>query len=222
MAVPFDQPPRNDCPHCGQTLPGGWRGWLRLAGRCPACRMPLMAHRWAFPAITAAGCAALAWRLPVHDRAEILMLVAWLLLAVVGVVLAGIDLRVNRLPLPLLAVAAALVSPLVALAAASGPGPWLLLHAVVTAAAFGGVYLILALAGPGLVGAGDVYLAALLGLLLGTGPMTGIWAGAVLPYLLAFPVTAVRLSLGYLERRGQIALGPYLIGGAILARALIP
>jgi hypothetical protein len=67
-----------------------------------------------------------------------------------------------------------------------------------------------------------VYLAALLGLLLGTGPMAGIWAGAVLPYLLAFPVTAVRVSLGHLERRGQIALGPYLIGGAILARALIP
>jgi hypothetical protein len=67
------------------------------------------------------------------------------------------------------------------------------------APAFGGAYLILALAGPHLVGAGDVYQTTSLGLLLGTGPMAAIWVGSCDPYLLAFPVTAVRVSLGHLE-----------------------
>jgi len=67
-----------------------------------------------------------------------------------------------------------------------------------------------------------VYLVALLGLLLGTGPLTGVVVGAVAPYLIGAPVTAIRLAMGRVERRGQIAWGPYLIAGAVLARALIP
>jgi len=57
--------------------------------------------------------------------------------------------------------------------------------ALVTAAAFGGAYLVLALAG--LVGTGNAYLAAPLGLLLSIDPPTSILAGAFTPYLLGPP-----------------------------------
>src|SRR5205823_4741108 len=105
------------CPRCHQSLPIGWRGWLRLGGRCPSCRAPLTAHRRAYPAVTAVGFAALAARLPIRTSAEVVLLVAWLLLVAVGVVLAGIDMRVNRLPLPIVGGCAALLGPLVVVAA---------------------------------------------------------------------------------------------------------
>jgi leader peptidase (prepilin peptidase)/N-methyltransferase len=222
LAVPVDTPPWDNCPHCDQSLPVGWRGWLRLGSRCPACRAPLTAHQWVYPALTAAGFAALAARLPIRTVAEAVLLVAWLVLVAAGVVLSGIDVQVNRLPLPILGGCAALLCPLVIVAAVSARNPSFLVRAGLAAAVFGCVYLVLAVAGPGLVGQGDAYLAALLGLLLGTGPMATILAGALLPYALGFPVTAVRLSLRSIQRSSKIALGPYLIAGAILARTLIP
>jgi leader peptidase (prepilin peptidase) / N-methyltransferase len=220
--VPIDTPPRDKCPHCHQSLPPWWRGWFRLGSRCPTCRAPLTAHPWVYPASTAAGFATLAARLPIRTVTEVVLLVAWLVLVAAGVILAGIDVQVNRLPLPILGGCTALLCPLVIVAAVSARNPSLLVRAGLAAAVFGCVYLVLALAGPGLVGQGDAYLAAVLGLLLGTGPMATILAGALLPYALGLPVTAVRLSLRSIQRTSKIALGPYLTAGAILARALIP
>jgi len=97
------------------------------------------------------GFAALAWRLPAHQPGEIVLLVAWLVMTGVGVVLAGIDVAVHRLPRPILAGTATVIGPLAAAAAVSAHDPRLLVRAGLTAAVFGGVYLILALArlGPG-------------------------------------------------------------------------
>jgi leader peptidase (prepilin peptidase)/N-methyltransferase len=75
------------------------------------------------------------------------------------------------------------------------------------------VYLALALIGPGLVGMGDVYLTTLIRLLLGTGPVAAILVGVVLPYLLAAPITLVRLVRRHIRRADRIAWGPYLILG---------
>ncbi len=222
LAVPLGAAPRSDCPHCMAGLPAGWRGWLRLGGRCPACHASLVAHAWAYPVAAAAGFAALAWRLPVRHPADMWLLAAWLLLTTVGLVLAGIDVRVNRLPRPILAVTGGLIGALVAAAAVSARNPGLALHAVITGAAFGGVYLVLALIGQGPIGLGDVYLAGLLGLLLGTGRLAAVLAGALLPYLLGAPVTAARLLLGRVNRGDHVAWGPYLITGAVLAKVLIP
>ncbi len=143
------------------------------------------------------------------------------MLAAVGTVLAGIDMRVNRLPRPIIAGAACVLGPLVAIAAASARDPRLLVRAAGVAVDFGAVYLALALVGPGLVGLGDVYLAELVGLLLGTGPVAAILAGALLPYLLAAPITLVRLMRRRIRKADQIAWGPYLLLGAIIAKALI-
>jgi leader peptidase (prepilin peptidase)/N-methyltransferase len=147
---------------------------------------------------------------------------AWLVLAAVAIPLAGIDIRVNRLPLPIVAGGGTIIITLVAAAAVINRSPGILGRAAATGGLFAIVYLILALLGPGLVGAGDIYLAALLGSLLGTGPLRLILTGAVLPYLLGAPITAVRLALGRLARGDQVALGPYLLAGAIIAKVFIP
>ena len=55
LAVPLGTAPRGDCPRCRVGLPAGWRGWLRLGGRCPVCRTALVAHSWAWPVLAATG-----------------------------------------------------------------------------------------------------------------------------------------------------------------------
>jgi leader peptidase (prepilin peptidase)/N-methyltransferase len=222
LAVPAGAAPRDTCPHCHGLLPVGWRGWVRPSGRCPACQAVLAAHLWAYVAVSAGVFAVLGWRLPLGRPADAALAVAWFVLAAVGAVLAGIDVRVNRLPRPTIAGAACVVGPLVAVAAVSAGDPGLVVRAAAVAVVLGAVYLALALVGPGLVGLGDVYLAALVGLLLGTGPVAAILAGALLPYLLAVPVTLVRLLRRRIRKADQIAWGPFLLLGAIIAKALIP
>jgi hypothetical protein len=74
------------------------------------------------------------------------------------------------------------------------------------------------LVGPGLVGLGDVYLPAVLGMLLGTGPVSSIVVGALAPFLLNTPISAVRLALRRIRRGSHIAWAPYLIAGALLTK----
>ena len=156
----------------------------------------------------------LSWELP-----------AFLLLAVVGVLLAVVDLQhrllPNRVVLPALAGGTALL-----LLAALGDGAWdALLRAVLGAAALFTVYLVLALVSPGGLGMGDVKLAALLGLYLG---WLG-WAAVVLGALAGFVVQAV-VALGLLATRriglrGELPFGPAMLAGAALViggTALLP
>jgi leader peptidase (prepilin peptidase)/N-methyltransferase len=147
----------------------------------------------------------LSWELP-----------AFLLLAVVGVLLAVVDLQhrllPNRVVLPALAAGTALL-----LLAAVADGGWdALLRAVVGAAA---------LVSPGGLGMGDVKLAALLGLYLG---WLG-WSAVVLGALAGFVVQAV-VALGLLATRriglrGELPFGPAMLAGAALViggTALLP
>jgi hypothetical protein len=63
----------------------------------------LAAQPWAYTAVLAGVFAVLGWRLPLGRPADAALAAAWLLLAAVGIVLAGIDVRVNRLPRPIIA-----------------------------------------------------------------------------------------------------------------------
>lgn len=150
---------------------------------------------------------------------------AFLLLAVVGVLLAVVDLQhrllPNRVVLPALAAGAVL---LVLPTLADGAGG-ALARAALGAAALFAVYLALALASPGGLGMGDVKLAALLGLYLG---WLG-WGAVVLGALTGFVVQAV-LALGLLATRriglrAELPFGPAMLAGAALvigATALLP
>jgi leader peptidase (prepilin peptidase) / N-methyltransferase len=206
LAVLPGTAPRSRCPTCDEPLPAGWRGWTRHGG-CPACHRAAP-RSWPYVVAATAGFAALAWRLPAGTSAGIALLVAWLVMTGVDVVLAGVDAAVHRLPRPLLASTAPVLAALIGVAAVAARDPQLLVRAGLTAAALGTVYLILALVGAGLVGLGDVYLAALLGLLLGTGPLAVVVVGAVAPYLLGAPVTAIRLALGRIHRRSHVVWRP--------------
>lgn len=162
-------------------------------------------------ALTALGCAALA--AATGTRPEIAV---WLLLAPVGVLLAVVDLRVQRLPdvltLPLAGAALALLGAVSFVP--EHTGDWL--TALLAALALGGGYFVLFLINPAGMGFGDVKLALGAGAVLGwygwPTVMLGTFAGFLLGALYSGALVVARKA----GRKTSIPFGPFLIMGAFV------
>ncbi|MGP7999022.1 MAG: prepilin peptidase [Streptosporangiaceae bacterium] len=142
-------------------------------------------------------------------------------LAVVGSVLAVIDVREQRLPdrltLPSYPVAMVLLGGAALLRPGGGPH---FLGALAGLGAALAVFLLQALCYPGGLGWGDVKLAGVLGLYLGwLGPgwlVTGLFLG----YLLAGGTGLGLIAAGRASRKTQLPFGPFLLAGTLAAIAL--
>ncbi|WP_089099549.1 prepilin peptidase [Streptomyces hyaluromycini] len=158
---------------------------------------------------TAAVCAALA--LATGTRPE---LAVWLLLAPVGVLLAVVDFRVQRLPdpltLPLAAAALALLG--VAALLPEHAGDWT--TSLYAALALGGAYFVLFLINPGGMGFGDVKLALGTGAALGWYGWPTVLLGTFAGFLLGALYGGVLVVVRRAGRKTAIAFGPFLIAGA--------
>lgn len=140
----------------------------------------------------------------------------WLLLAPVGVLLAVVDLRVQRLPdvltLPLAGAALALLG--VISFVPEHTGDWL--TALLGALALGGGYFVLFLINPAGMGFGDVKLALGIGAVLGwygwPTVMLGTFAGFLLGALYGGALIVARKA----GRKTSIPFGPFLIMGAFV------
>jgi leader peptidase (prepilin peptidase)/N-methyltransferase len=214
-----DSGPRRACPECsGQVLAGRWL-WcsvLPVTGRCPHCKARIGPYVLAAELVTALVLAVIAARVPSGWE---LAALAWL--ALLAVPLAFIDIAVQRLP-DLLTVSA-FAGTLVLLAAAEGAAhePWLLVRAVIGAAALAGFYLALWLVFPDQLGLGDVKIAASIGLVLAWGSWSELFLGALAGALLgAVYAQALRARHG---PGGQVylPLGPFLLLGAFAVIALL-
>ncbi|MFE9772290.1 prepilin peptidase [Streptomyces sp. NPDC005931] len=142
-------------------------------------------------------------------------LAVWLLLAPVGVLLAVVDFRVQRLPDPLTLPFAGAALALLGLAALvpEHAGEWT--TAVLGALALGAGYFVLFLVNPGGMGFGDVKLALGAGAVLGwygwPTVMLGTFAGFLLGALYGGALVVARRA----GRRTAIPFGPFLITGAL-------
>lgn len=158
---------------------------------------------------TALVCAALG--LATGTRPE---LAVWLLLAPVGVLLAVVDFRVQRLPDPLTLPFAAAALALLGVAALlpEHAGHWL--TSLYAALVLGAAYFVLFLVNPGGMGFGDVKLALGTGAVLGwygwPTVLLGTFAGFLLGALYGGALVVVRRA----GRKTAIAFGPFLIAGA--------
>jgi leader peptidase (prepilin peptidase) / N-methyltransferase len=144
----------------------------------------------------------------------VLAAAAWLVLC--GVPLAFIDLAVHRLPDVLTGPAYAGVIALLVLAAWSA-GSWGdLARAAAGGIALAAAYLVMAFISPGGVGLGDAKAAAAAGTMLawfGWGPLlTGTFAGLVLAAVFGLVLLLRGAGLRY-----QLAFGPFMLAGAVLA-----
>ncbi|WP_327695364.1 A24 family peptidase [Streptomyces sp. NBC_00459] len=229
FSVQPEEPWQDRCPQ-GHPL-GGWLGLARCAtcaGGEPAPDAGYLAADATAPSYgrsqssygpstpllalaTALVCAALA--AATGTRPE---LGAWLLLAPVGVLLAVVDFRVQRLPdpltLPLAAAALVLLGGAALLPEHAGDWPTALLGALV----LGGAYFVLFLISPNGMGFGDVKLALGLGAVLGWygwgSVVLGTFAGFLFGGLYGLGLVIARRA----GRRTSIPFGPFLIAGAFV------
>jgi leader peptidase (prepilin peptidase)/N-methyltransferase len=223
------------CPDCAQDLrdvrtsrsapgdagrgPGDAGRVPEDAGRVPdgAGRMPgdaPTAYRYGpgTPLVTlatAGACAGLA--LATGARPE---LAVWLLLAPLGVLLAVVDFRVQRLPdvltLPLAGLALVLLGVTALVPEHAGEWPTALFGSLV----LGGAYFLLFLANPNGMGFGDVKLALGIGAVLGWygwgTVVLGTFAGFLFGGLYGLGLVLMRRA----GRKTSIPFGPFLIAGA--------
>lgn len=179
--------------------------WLMLRGRCRACAEPIPIRYPAVEALCALLCVAAI--VAGGGTAKAVLHVALILLLVP---IALIDLEHRVIPNRLTALGA--VVAIVAGTALDASGEPARLIAGVAA---GGALLIAALAYPGGMGMGDVKLAAVMGLFLGT---------AVAPAVLIALLAGVVAGAGVIARKGvsagrktAVPFGPFLALGAVAA-----
>jgi len=150
----------------------------------------------------------------------VVVLLAHLALAVVGLWLVVIDVRSHRLPnrivLPTLGVLVLLV---VIEAMATGDATRMV-RALLGGLVLGGFYAVLHLASRQGMGGGDVKLAAVIGLVLAWHGWTTLVLGAAAAFLLGAVLALTLMALRRADRRTRIAFGPWMILGAALAIGL--
>ncbi|OII63865.1 prepilin peptidase [Streptomyces sp. CC53] len=213
LSVEPEEPWRRAC-ESGHAFAAGLRGWLGPAD-CATCTTtaapagPAPRRGWAAPAVTAAGCAALAWA--TGPRPE---LAVWLLSAPLLVLLATVDVRVHRLPdhltLPLAAAVPVLLGGVALLPGHAGSWKTALLGGLV----LGGAYLVLFLINPNGLGFGDVKLALPLGVALGWYGWDVLFVGAFAGFLLGAAYGLGLIALRRAGRKTAIPFGPFMIAGA--------
>ncbi|MGN9775188.1 prepilin peptidase [Micromonospora sp. H33] len=203
------KPPwRSACPDCATASPPWWRS----TGRCLECgRRPVPGSAVTVPLSAAAGAAAAvaagpSWALP-----------AFLLLAALAVPLALVDLRVLRLPDPLVGAAFLGGVVLLAVAALAEEAVPALVRGALAVVVCAAGYLALALLPRSPLGFGDVKLGAVLGLHLGWLGWPAVGAGVVLAPLVNLPLVAGLLITRRAGWRTPVPYGPAMLGAALLA-----
>ncbi|MET3162332.1 UNVERIFIED_ORG: leader peptidase (prepilin peptidase)/N-methyltransferase [Arthrobacter sp. UYEF10] len=172
--------------------------------------MPGMRARVTTAAITAALCAAFAFRFGADPA-----LPAFILLAVLGVQLGRIDVALHLLPNPL--VLSLLVGGVLCfLAATLGGEQWAdLVRGLAGAVILFVIYLILALISPASLGMGDVKLAAPVGLYLGYLSWSHLLYGGLMGFVLNGVITVLVVARNCKKQTAEVAHGPSMIGAAV-------
>jgi leader peptidase (prepilin peptidase) / N-methyltransferase len=201
--------PGSHCPSCNAAVKPYDNvpvlAWMWLRGRCRACRARIPARYPLVEALTAALCVAV-----IATRSDAVGIALGMLTVLVAVPVAAIDVEHHVIPNRITAPAAVAA---VALGVALDPSgePSKLLAAVIA----GGAFLLVALAVPKGMGMGDVKLAGLLGLLLGSSVAPAIAIALVAGVVVGIAVLARREPA---ERHGTgVPFGPFLAAGAVSA-----
>jgi leader peptidase (prepilin peptidase)/N-methyltransferase len=206
--------PRSRCPHCGAEIRGRDNvpvfSYLFLGGKCRAChaRIPVR-----YPLLEAGTAALFAGVAVSYASAYLIVLLA--LFSAVMLAVAAIDLELkiipNRITYPALPAFASAIAIGWAIGQALEPVP-----AIVGAAAYGGVFLLIAFIAPRGLGMGDVKLTALIGLVMGSLGLryVGVAAGAA---ILLGGIGGIAALLAGRGRKSAMPFGPFLAAGAMVA-----
>jgi leader peptidase (prepilin peptidase) / N-methyltransferase len=178
--------------------------WLLLRGRCRSCGTGIAAR---YPLVEAGTAALAAVTVAVHHDDTAQMVLGLVLIAFL-VPMALIDLEHRIIPNKLTG-PAAIAAIVIGLALDPGGEP----ERLIAGAAGGGFFLLAALAAPGGMGMGDVKLAGVMGIYLGSAV-----AAAMLSGFLAGSVVGILIILreGADARKKGIPFGPFLAFGGLI------
>ena len=221
--------PASACPNCGHEISARDNvpilSWLVLRGKCRQCATPISPRYLVVEAITGVAFVAMALRfLPdvlsattwTAAVSAVLTLVAFLYFAAISVALTAIDIDVHRLPNAIVLPSYAVGAVLLAAAALLGGDLVQLARAAAGAGILVVLYFVLAIIKPGGMGMGDVKLAGVLGLFLGSIGWGALAVGAMGAFVLG-GVFGVVLILARRAGRGTgIPFGPWMFAGAWL------
>lgn len=150
----------------------------------------------------------------------VLVVLAHLALAVIGIRLIVIDARTHRLPnrivLPTLGAVVLLV---VLEGVLTGDGERML-RSLLGGLALGGFYALMRLMSRQGMGGGDVKLAAVIGVVLGWHGWVTLMLGAMAAFVLGALYALALMAMRRANRSTRIAFGPWMIVGAVLAIAI--
>jgi leader peptidase (prepilin peptidase) / N-methyltransferase len=206
--------PRSRCPICGTPLRNVDNipvvSWMALRGRCHACHARISSI---YP-LTEFACGVLfvAVALVYEDPWQAVLLAPFCGLLVA---LSVIDLKHYRLPNVLIYPAVLASAALVVVADLAG-GDLDALQGLLGFLAYGVGLLIVALIAPTGMGMGDVKLAGLIGLVLGSIGLDLVGVAAVAGILFGGVGAIVALVLGA-TRKTRVPYGPFMAAGALVA-----
>lgn len=209
--------PRSRCPLCGTQLRARDNipvaSWVLLRGRCRSCGARISL---AYPLLELATAALFVGAALVFDRVWEAVIVAPFLGLMPAIAI--IDWRHRIIPNRLIYPSLLVFPVLIGLAALTDGGvdP---LRALLGLASYGGGLLIVALLSPRGMGMGDVKLAALIGLVLGSLGLSFVVVAAAAGILLGGLGAIGALARGA-GRKKTIPFGPFLAAGAVAAAFL--
>jgi leader peptidase (prepilin peptidase)/N-methyltransferase len=206
--------PRSRCPSCGTQIRSSDNipvlSWILLRGRCRACgaRIPVV-----YP-LTELGTAALFVAAALHfEDVWVAIMMAPFCGLMLG--LAVIDYRHKILPNRIVYPSLVIFPAYLVVAAIAGADVDLV-RAGIGFLAYGGGLLLIAIVSPRGMGMGDVKLAALIGVVLGSLGLRYVGVAAAAGILLG-GVVAIGALLAGAGRKRAIPFGPFLAAGAVIA-----
>jgi leader peptidase (prepilin peptidase) / N-methyltransferase len=200
--------PRSRCPHCGHEIRPYDNvpvlSWLALRGRCRDCGAPIAPRYPLVEALTGVLCALVVVVKGADGD-------AWLGIALVLTLVPVTFIDLDHQIIPNVIVGPSAVVALVILALTDSS---LIPDHLIAAAAAGGFFFVAVLAYPSGMGMGDVKLAAVLGLYLGSSVAPALLA-AMLSGTLVGGVVMARKGVSE-GRKTKVPFGPFLALGALV------
>ena len=205
--------PRSRCPSCGAEIANRDNipvlGWVRLRGRCRSCGSRISAT---YPILELSTALLFSGAFLVYENVWVGVALAFLLMLMPAIGAIDIEHRIipNRLMYPAL-----VAFPVYLSIAWLNGAPVDLARMLIGFTSFGGALFVVAFVSRGM-GMGDVKLAALIGLVLGSLGLryVGVAAGAAIVLGGVGAIVALILGRG---RKAAIPFGPYLAAGAVVS-----
>lgn len=210
--------PSSKCPNCDAPV-RPWQNvpvvsWLALRGRCASCRAPISVRYPLVELGTALVFAGVTWWWASGAIGTSWALAAFLYLAAVSIALALIDIDTFRLPNAIVLPSVAVVAVLLAIEAIVQGDMVPFIRALLGCLALAVFYGLLWVAWPGGMGFGDVKLAALLGLALGSIGWGAFLVGAFAAFVCGGVFGLLLVAVRRAGRKSRIPFGPWMLLGA--------